>query len=96
MMIFLLLLFVAAQPLPVSATAQETPSERESANLRHTAILKCVREVRQDDAGSLFNAYISLRGDVRTLGGDADDQSQFQKCLQRRGYTVQATPAKAD
>ena len=98
MMGWLSLIFIAAFGLPGSAVAQVTPpSESDRLVLRHTAVLDCVREVRRDDEGSSqFSAYITLRGDVRTFGGDSDDEAQFRKCLSRRGYSLQAKNPKTE
>jgi hypothetical protein len=93
------LLLIAVFGLPASVAAQGTPPSPDPDRImqRHSVVLDCVREIRRDDEGaSQFSAYITLRGEVRTFGGDADDEGQFRKCLTRRGLSLQARTPKAE
>jgi hypothetical protein len=87
MMTRLVLLMVMALFMPASALAEDVSSRQfERLGTRMGLVFACARQVRESNAGSDFNAYISVAGDVRTLGADDDEEAEFRACLERRGF----------
>jgi hypothetical protein len=64
------------------------------AGARETAVFECVLQVREQRTSAEFDAFVTIRGEVRVIAGTDDDQVRLRACVERAGYSMNA-PARS-
>jgi len=89
------LLLIATVLVPAVAQAQGASGHPEPA-VRERAVISCVRQVREQNPQSRFDAHVTLRNDILTTSGKDEEQAQFRDCLARLGQSIKADSPKAN